>query len=119
MDSDSLTECFMHRLAERVIEMGFPAQNQGKIVYGIIAVVHEHLDIVEDSGIQVLGFINGKEERLAFLFVKIGDLLLNRLEHTGLATFVGDTENGAELFVKVCNTDGGKAQVFHVVQTGI
>ena len=109
----------MYRLAERVIEMRFSAQDQCKVVHGIIAVSHEHLDVIENAGIQVLGFINGEEERLSFFSVEICDLFLNCLKHTGLATFVGDTENGAELFVKVCNTDGGKAQVFHVVQTGI
>ena len=42
----------MHWFAECVIEMGFPAQDQCKVIYGIIAVVHEHLDIVQDSGVR-------------------------------------------------------------------
>lgn len=61
MDSNPLTECFRHRLTERVIVMGFPAQNQCKVVHGIIAIVHKHLDIIQDSGTEVLGFINGKK----------------------------------------------------------
>ena len=109
----------MHWFAECVIEMGFPAQDQCKIIHGIIAVVHEHLDIVQDSGIQVLCFINGKEQGLAFFFVKIGDLLLDGLEHTGLTTFVGDPEDGTELLVKVSHADGGQAQIFHVEEAGI
>ena len=119
MDSDPLTECFMHRLAERVIEMGFPTQNQCKVVHRIIAVVHEHLDIIQDSGTQILGFINGKKQGLSFLFVEIGDLLLNGLEHAGFAAFIRNAEDGTELFVKVCHADGGQAQVFHVEQAGI
>lgn len=104
----------MHWFAECVIEMGFPAQDQCKVIHGIIAVVHEHLDIVQDSGVQVLCFINCKEQGLAFFFVKIGDLLLDGLEHTGLTAFVGDPEDGTELLVKVSHADGGQAQIFHV-----
>lgn len=100
MDSDPLTECFMHRLAERVIEMGFPTQNQCKVVHRIIAVVHEHLDIIQDPGAQVLGFINGQEQGLSFFFVQIGDLFLDGFEHTDLIAFIGYTEEGTELFVK-------------------
>ena len=109
----------MHRLAERVIEMGFSTQNQCKAVHGIIAVVHEHLDIIQDSGTEVLCFINGKKQGLPFLLVKIGDLLLNGLEHAGFATFIRNTEDGTELFVKVSHTDGGQTQVFHIEQAGI
>ena len=119
MDGDPLAQSFMHRLAERVVEMGFPTQNQCKVVHGIIAVVHEHLDVIEDSGMQVLGFVNGEKQWLVFLFVEIGDLFLDHLEHAGLAAFVRDTEDGAELFVKVGNADCGEAEVFHVVQAGI
>ena len=61
MDSDSLPERFMHRFAERIIEMEFSAHDQCKVIHGIIAVAHEHLDIVQDSGVQVLRFINVKE----------------------------------------------------------
>ena len=89
----------MHRFAERIIEMGFPAQNQCKVVHGIIAVVHEHLDIIQNPGTEVLGFINGKKQGLSFLFVEIGDLLLNGLEHAGFAAFIRNAEDGTELFV--------------------
>ena len=109
----------MHWFAECVIEMGFPAQDQCKVIYGIIAVVHEHLDIVQDSGVQVLCFINCKEQGLAFFFVKIGDLLLDGLEHTGLTAFVGDPEDRTELLVKVSHANGGQAQIFHVEEAWI
>lgn len=109
----------MHRFAECIIEMGFSAQDQCKVIYGIIAVVHEHLDIVQDSGVEVLCFINGKEQGLVFFFVKIGDLLLDGLEHTGLTALVGDPEDGTQLFVKVSHADGGQAQVFHVEKAWI
>ena len=51
VDGDPLSQCFVYRFAERIIEMGFSAQDQCKVIHGIIAVVHEHLDIVQDSGV--------------------------------------------------------------------
>lgn len=54
-----------------------------------------------------------------FFFVQIGDLLLDGFEHTGLTAFIGYTEEGTELFVKINHADGGQAQVFHVEETGI
>ena len=109
----------MHRLAECVIEMGFPAQNQCKVVHGIIAVVHEHLDIIENAGTEILGFVNGEKQGLSFLFVEISDLLMDGLEHAGFAAFIRNAEDGTELFVKVCHADGRQAQVFHEKQAGI
>ena len=55
----------------------------------VVAGVHEHLDVIQDSGIQVLCFINGEKKRLAFFFVKIGDLFLDSLEHPGFVAFSG------------------------------
>ena len=79
----------MNRFEERIIEMGFPTQDQGKVINRVVAVVHEHLDVIQDSGIQILCFSNGEKTRLAFFFVKIGDLFLDRLEHPGFVAFSG------------------------------
>lgn len=95
----------MHRFTECIIEVGFTTQNEGKVIDGIIAVVHEHLDIIEDAGTEILGFINGKKQGLSFLFVEIGDLLLDGLDHTGFAAFIRNSQNGTKLFVKVGHTD--------------
>ena len=84
-----LAQCFMNRFAERIIEMGFPTQDQGKVINRVVAVVHEHHDVIQDSGIQILCFVNGEKKRLAFLFVKIGDLFLDSLEHPGFVAFSG------------------------------
>ena len=119
MDGDPLSECFVYRFAERVIEVGLATQDERKVIDGIITIVHEHLDIVQDPGTQVLCFINGKEQGLSFLFVQIGDLLLDGFEHIGLTAFIGYTEEGTELFVKISHADGGQAQVFHMEETGI
>ncbi len=99
--------------------MGLATQDERKVIDGIITIVHEHLDIIQDPGAQVLGFINGQEQGLSFFFVQIGDLFLDGFEHTGLTAFIGYTEEGTELFVKISHADGGQAQVFHVEETGI
>lgn len=119
MNCDALAERFMNRLAEGVIEMGFPAQNQGKTVDGIIAVIHEHLDVIENTGAQVLCFINGKEQGLSFFLIQVINLLLNGAEHTGFPAFVGHPEDSTELLVEISNTDCGQADVFHVEEAGI
>ena len=75
--------------------MGFPTQDQGKVINRVVAVVHEHHDVIQDSGIQVLCFINGEEKRLAFFFVKIGDLFLDSLEYPGFAAFFRNSKNEA------------------------
>ena len=119
MDSDPLAQCFMNWFSERVIEMGFPAQDQCKVINRVVAVVHEHLDVIQDSGIQVLCFINSEKKRLAFFLVKICDLFLDSLEHPGFAAFFWNSKNEAQLLVKVSNADGGETQVFHMEQARI
>ena len=69
MDGDTLTECFMDRLAENVIEVWLTAEDQGKAVQEIIAVIHEHLDVIKDAIAEVLGFIDGKEQGLVLVAV--------------------------------------------------
>ena len=98
----------MYRSAERVLKIGFSAEDKGETVEGVIPIIHEHLDIIEDPGIQVLCLINGKKEGLAFLLVKIIDLILYGTEHTCLAAPVADTEDLAEFLVKFRNTHCGK-----------
>ena len=99
--------------------MGFTAKDKGKTVYGIIAVIHEHFDIIQNAGVKVLCLINGKQEWLAFLPVEVSYLFLNGFEHTGFSAFVGNAKYGTELFVKIGYTDGGKAQIFHVVKAWV
>ena len=47
MNSDALAQGFVDRFSEDRIEMGFTAQDQSEAVDGIIAIIHEHLDIRE------------------------------------------------------------------------
>ena len=99
--------------------MGFPAQDKGKAVYGIVTVIHEHLDVVENTGIQVLCLIDGEKQGLMFFLIKVCDLTLDCTEHGSFAAPVRNTQDRAELFVEVCNTDGGQTQVLHVVKAWI
>ena len=119
MDGDALTECFMDRFAEDVIEVGLTTEDQGKAVQGIIAVIHEHLDVIKDAIAEVLGFIDGKEQGLVLVAVQVGDLFLDGLEHGRFSAFIRDTQNGTELFVEVSDTDGGQAHILHVVLVGV
>lgn len=45
-------------------------------------------------------YTNSEKQWLAFAFVEIDNLLMDSLEHAGLASFVGDNEEGSELLVK-------------------
>ena len=63
MDSDPLAQGFMDRLSQSAVQMGFSAEDQGKTVKGIIAVIHEHPDVVEDSRIEKLRLIHCKDEQ--------------------------------------------------------
>ncbi len=85
--------------------MGFAAQDQCKIVHRIVAVVHEHLDIIQNSSTQVLEFVDGEKQGLSFLFAETGDLLLDGLGHAGFTALIGNSENGTELLAKVSHAD--------------
>ena len=60
MDGDALAQGFMNGLSQDVIEVRFSAKYQCKTVDGVIAIIHEHLDIIQNAGAEILGFINSK-----------------------------------------------------------
>ena len=99
--------------------MRLPAEDQGETVHGVISIIHQHLDVIQDAGGKILGFIHCQKEGLAFLFIEIPDLLLYGFEHPRLASFVTDAQRSAELAVEFHDADGGEADVFHVVQVGV
>ena len=53
------------------------------------------------------------------VLIKECDLTLDCTEHGSFAAPVRNTQDRAELFVEVCNTDGGQTQVLHVVKAWI
>ena len=119
MDRNTLAKGFVYGFAEDIIEVIFTAEDQRKAVKGVILVVHQHLDIIQDTGVEILSFINSEEKRLAFLSIEIIDLLLDSAEHTGLSTLVADAEDFAELPVEFCNTDSRETDIVHVKEIGV
>ena len=119
VDGDPLSQGFVDLAAEYPVQVGFPAQDQGETVDGVKTVVHQHLDVLKDAVREVLCLVDGEKERLSLLVVEIPYLLLYRPEHGGLSSFVADTEDGTELLVEVGNTDGGQADVFHMVKVRV
>ena len=118
MDSDPLAQGFMDRLSQSAVQMGFSAEDQGKTVKGIIAVIHEHPDVVEDSRIEKLRLIHCKDERLPLFPVKVFNLLLDGLEAAGLASPEAHPEDLAQFTIELGNADGRQADIFHVVLVG-
>ena len=116
MDCDPLAQGFMDGLSEGIIQMGFPTEYECKAVQGIIAVVHEHLDILQDTGGEVLCLVDGKEERLFLFPVEIEYLFLYSPEHAGFTAFWLYAQGRAELAVELHDADGGEAEIFHVVK---
>ena len=84
MDNDPLAQRLVYGLCQGAVKIGFPAEDEGKAVQGVIAVVHDQLEVIKDGRGEVLAFINGKAERTFFLVVKIVNLLLHGLKHLGL-----------------------------------
>lgn len=57
-----LAQCLMDGFIQGIVRVGLPSQDEGETVKGIVVVVHEYLDILQDASGKVLCFINGKEE---------------------------------------------------------
>lgn len=109
----------MDGLAEDIIQMRFSTEDQGEAVQGIIAVVHQHLQIIQDTVVEILSLIDCQQKRLMFVSVQVGDLFLDRFEHGWFATFIGYTQNGTKLFVEVSDTYGRQAHVLHMELVGV
>ena len=90
----------MNRFSECIVEVGFPAEDERKAVDGIIVIVHEHFEVIKDGRVQILSFINRKNERLAFLLIKVKDLFFDSFKHTGFSAFWRKAENVAQLPVE-------------------
>lgn len=51
----------MYLLYQDVVQIWLSHQHQAETVQGIIAVIHQHLQITQDVIIQILGFIDCKD----------------------------------------------------------
>ena len=85
MYGNPLEQGLMDGLLQGVIKVGLPAEDEREAVEGVIPVVHEHLQVLQDAGGEVLCLIDCQEEGLLLVLVKVEDLLLYGAEHAGLA----------------------------------
>ena len=119
MYGDALAQGLMDRLLQRAVQVGLPAEDKREAVQGVIAIVHEHLDVLQDAGGEVLRLVDGQEEGLLLVLVQIEDLLLHGAEHAWLAAPWLHPQDSAELAVEFHDADGGEADVLHVVEVGV
>ena len=119
MHGDPLAQGLMDRLFQGVVQVGLPAEDEREAVEGVISVVHEHLDVLQDAGGEVLCLIDCQEEGLLLVPVKVEDLLLYGAEHAGLAAPWLHPQDRAELSVELHDADGGEADVLHVVEVWV
>ena len=64
MDGNTLAQGLVNRLSQSVVEIRLTAEDESKAVDGVIAVIHKHFNIVEDSGGEILRFIHRQQKRL-------------------------------------------------------
>lgn len=58
VDGDALAEGLVDGFAQGIVEVRLAAEDEGKAVHGIAAEVHEHLDVIEDGGGEILGLVH-------------------------------------------------------------
>ena len=68
---DPLAQGLMDGLAQGAVKVWLTAQDKRKAVDGVIAVIHEHFDVLKDAGGKVLCLVHGQQERLFLLIVKV------------------------------------------------
>jgi len=119
MHGDPLAQGFVDRLAQGIVQVRFPAQDERKAVQGVIAVVHEHLNVLQDACGEVLGLVNGQKKGLLLFPVKVEDLLLYGPEHPGFAASRLYSQYRAELAVELHDAYGGKTDVLHMVKVRV
>ena len=85
MHGDPLAQGLMDGLLQGAAPVGLPTEDEREAVEGAISVVHEHLDVLQDAGGEVLCLIDCQEEWLLLVLVEVEDLLLYGAEHAGLA----------------------------------
>jgi hypothetical protein len=96
-----------------------PAEDEREAVQGVIPIVHEYLDVLQDAGGEVLCLIDCQEEGLLLVLVEVKDLLLYGAEHAGLAAPWLCPRDRAELAVELHNADRGETDVLHVVEARV
>ena len=116
---DPLAQGLMDGLLQGDVEVGLSAKDEREAVEGVIPVVHEHLDVLQDAGGEVLCLIDCQQEGLFLVLVEVEDLFLYGAEHAGLAAPWLHAQNRAELAVELHDADGGETDVLHVVEVRV
>ena len=119
MYGDALAQGLMDGLFQGAVQVGLPTEDEREAVQGVIPVVHEHLDILQDAGGEVLCLIDCQEEGLLLVLVEVEYLLLYGAEHPRLAAPWLYPQDRAELAVELHDADRGEADVLHMVEVGV
>ena len=114
-----LPQGFVYGGAEYPVEMRLAAEYQGKAVYGVALVVHQHFYVVKDAGRKVLCLIYGQQQGLSLFLVLVCCLFLYGPEHARLAALGRNAQHHAWLTVKFCHAYGGQTNVERHMQVGI
>ena len=64
MDGNTLAQGLVDRFFQSVVEIRLTTEDEGKAVDGVIAVIHKHFNIVEDSGGEILRLIHRQQKKL-------------------------------------------------------
>ncbi len=78
---------------------------QGKTVYRIILLVHQHFQIPQDAAVQILCFVQNADKWLPF-FIQIIQPLLNELEHLAFSKSGLQPQRFAQLAVELLHAYG-------------
>ena len=109
----------MDRLIQCGGEIRFSAENQCEAVDCIIVKVHKHLQVCEDACIQVLCFINDKNQRLPLLLIHIADLVFDCVDSALFAIYFHNAQGITQLFIKLSDSDCGETCIDWLIQIWI
>ena len=116
MDNDPLAQRLVYGLCKGAVKIGFPAEDEGKTVSGVIAVVHDQFQVVQDGRGEVLAFIDGKTQGAFFLMVEVVYLLLHGLKHLWLGAGWLQAEDGTQKMIEFPDADRGETDILHMPQ---
>ena len=116
VDDDSLAQRFIYGFLQSLVEVRFCTEDQREAVQGIILEVHQHLEVPEDPGAEVLCLIEDQYERLPLLLIEVVDLLLYGLEHDGLSATDIQSEGVADLSIELCDRNGCQTEVHDLIE---
>lgn len=82
----------------------------------VILEIHQELQIIKNMAVEILGFVNHKNQRFVLFFVVVINLVLDLLKHGGLSVSRFQTKHPAELRIELRHRNGSKADIFSLVK---